>query len=198
MAINPARNLPENRLFKIPDSRPLPPIMESALSRFEAHAIRNALQGGAMSSDNFSPSHNRIRYPGTTRPGNESPRPGTVDRPIDEKPGLDGAGFPADQSPTPGTVDRPADQEELRRPPRPGSQEEAARIRQAAEEDLLKAQAIYLEMAAARRKATAEAWAILQNLQTEIFRIWSEVYISRQKVMAKIAEKWSKLLVDSG
>ena len=139
MAINPARNLPENRLFKIPDSRPLPPIMESALSRFEAHAIRNALQGGAMSSDNFSPSHNRIRYPGTTRPGNESPRPGTVDRPIDEKPGLDGAGFPADQSPTPGTVDRPADQEELRRPPRPGSQEEAARIRQAAEEDLLKA-----------------------------------------------------------
>lgn len=78
----------------------------------------------------------------------------------------------------------------------PGQQEEDARRAQAAQDDQIRANAIYAEMAAARRKAVAEAWALLANLQTELFQIWSEVYLYRQKIMQKVADQWEKLLLD--
>ncbi len=60
--------------------------------------------------------------------------------------------------------------------------------------DVLRAEQVYTDMAASRKLAQEKMLATWANLQTEIFRIWEEVFLHRKQVMDELFDKWEKVL----
>lgn len=204
MAINQFRAMGERPAPAPHPPRPLPAPFVRALARTEAQALKdilvegstgpgearslaNARQGGAMADvlDNGLLRRMRTGRSGLCPASQPGPNPalpaGGPNPECDTKPDDGSRSLVDGSSPARG----------------PGQGEEAARRAQAAQDDLIRANAIYAEMAAARRKAVAEAQALLEKLQADLFQIWSEVYLYRQKIFQKVADQWEKLLLDA-
>lgn len=76
----------------------------------------------------------------------------------------------------------------------PGELEQQATDESEQQSDVLRARQIYANMAADRRLTEERIRATWADVQTEILRIWQEVLLRRQKVMADLLDKWSKVL----
>lgn len=76
----------------------------------------------------------------------------------------------------------------------PGDLEQRATQESEQQSDVLRAREIYAAMAADRRLSEEKIRAIWAEVQTEVFRIWQEVVLRRQKVMSDLLDKWSKAL----
>ncbi len=76
--------------------------------------------------------------------------------------------------------------------------EGAVRAREARERqaDALQAQEIMAEMAVERRRSREKIRALWADLETDLFKMWEEVMLARQKVMDDLFEKWCKLLLE--
>jgi len=75
-----------------------------------------------------------------------------------------------------------------------GTATDAANKAKSIQDDLQQANTIFMQMAADRQKWWAQVMKILQDTQTEIFKIWHDTMIYRQKVIDDALAKWGKLL----
>ena len=80
------------------------------------------------------------------------------------------------------------------RPP-PGPREKEALEKEREQQDRLAADQIYARMRAERALVQARLAALVQDLQTEIQRIFQEVLIRRRKVHDAILANWHKVLI---
>ena len=71
-----------------------------------------------------------------------------------------------------------------------GDEEMRAQQESAAQSDRLRAEEIRAQMEADQKLSRLRIQAIRAELQTEALRIWEEVLIRRQKVMADLFDKW--------
>jgi hypothetical protein len=76
----------------------------------------------------------------------------------------------------------------------PGELEQEATVEDERTNDVLRAKEIYAQMEVDRRLSDEKIRAMWADVQTEVFRIWQEVLLRRQKVMADLMDKWSKIL----
>lgn len=76
----------------------------------------------------------------------------------------------------------------------PGDLERQATEASQCQADFDRAHEIYVTMAADRRLSQERIRAIWAEVQTEVFRIWQEVMLRREKVMNDLLDKWSKVL----
>ncbi len=80
-------------------------------------------------------------------------------------------------------------------PPPPGPRERKALDKEKEQQDRLAAEQIYARMRAERALVQARLAALVQDLQTEIQRIFQEVLIRRRKVHDAILANWHKVLI---
>lgn len=79
----------------------------------------------------------------------------------------------------------------------PLGREEADALKERQREaDAMRAAEIRATMEADRRLAEERIRAIQEDLRTEVFRIWEEVLLRRQKIMNDLFEKWCKILTE--
>lgn len=77
-----------------------------------------------------------------------------------------------------------------------GAKEQAALDEEERQRDELRAEEIFEQMRIARQVHQAKLQAMVANMQTEIQRIWNEVYIARQKVFNDLMKEWEKVILD--
>jgi hypothetical protein len=77
--------------------------------------------------------------------------------------------------------------------PPEGSATEAANRAKAHRDDVNNAMTIWWQMKADQSKWWANVMKIMQDTQTEIFKIWQEAYANRVSVQNKVYEMWGKL-----
>lgn len=70
---------------------------------------------------------------------------------------------------------------------------DAANKAKAHQDDVNNAMSVWWQMKADQSKWWANVWKIMQDTQTEIFKIWQEAYANRVTVQNKVFEMWDKL-----
>ena len=84
---------------------------------------------------------------------------------------------------------------EAARKPEPGEKEKEAEEKERQQHDQLAADAIYARMKVERELHKAKIQALLQDMQTEIRRIFQEVILRRQKIHDDLFKAWSKVFI---
>lgn len=77
----------------------------------------------------------------------------------------------------------------------PGNKEQEALDREKEQQDKLRAEEIYTRMRAERILHQTKMQAIMEDLRTELRRIWEEVILRRNKVQAEMLKNWHKAFV---
>lgn len=102
-------------------------------------------------------------------------------------------GAPPQSPPPPGTGGTP-DPAAGGTEPVGASATDAANRAKAYQEDVNNAMSVWWQMKADQAKWWANVWKIMQDTQTEIFKIWQEAYANRQAMWNKVHDMWSKLI----
>ena len=87
----------------------------------------------------------------------------------------------------------------VRKPAAPtpsGPLTEGALQEELANQDLQQAREIWARIRAARRLTDAKIAAILEDLSTTLFALFSEVALKRRKVCDDLLEKWNKVMFE--